>query len=400
MQTALAGLVVSNIWRRRFRSSLLMTAVGLVAAMGYLGFILLGQLQQSLEVAFERLGADLLVVDNSARVNLTQALLTVEPEAPPLSKATLDAVQHLPPSFVISPQRAVFSSTQLGMDLGLGHGSTVPLYGIDPVNDTSVQSWLEDHRGIDFQDGQVILGHRIRGRLGDRVRLQGHTFQVFGRLAPTGITSHENGVFFTLSDLQEIMPTPQSNGQGVNGLLVQAPANRSIDELRFNLLAELDGVKVVGGRTLLSKVRQGGNLSLKIIATFTLSLLISVLLLIGLYSFGMASERRQELGLLLSLGATPTQVTGLLIGETTVLCAMGSGIGVSLAMLLRPSLQEWIGWKLQRADLPLLELSTKQLVWPAVAAALIITVFAAFASLLATATLLRRDPILLVQSDD
>ncbi len=223
---------------------------------------------------------------------------------------------------------------------------------------------------------------------------------MFGRLAPTGITSHENGVFFTLSDLQEIMPTPQSNGQGVNGLLVQAPANRSIDELRFNLLAELDGVKVVGGRTLLSKVRQGGNLSLKIIATFTLSLLISVLLLIGLYSFGMASERRQELGLLLSLGATPTQVTGLLIGETTVLCAMGSGIGVSLAMLLRPSLQEWIGWKLQRADLPLLELSTKQLVWPAVAAALIITVFAAFASLLATATLLRRDPILLVQSDD
>ena len=62
----------------------LITAVGLVAAMGFLSVLDLGGLQQSMEIGFERLGADLLVVDRTAKVNLTQALLAVEPDTPAL----------------------------------------------------------------------------------------------------------------------------------------------------------------------------------------------------------------------------------------------------------------------------------------------------------------------------
>lgn len=396
---ALARLILCNLTRRRLRSGVLMVAVGLVAALGFLSVNLVGRLERSLLQGFERLGADLLVVRADAQVNLTQALLTVEPEAPPLEAGVLAAVASLPPPVAVNPQRAVRSDGRLPMELGLAQGTAVPLVGIDPDHDTTVLPWLEDHRGIDFQAGQVILGHRLRGRLGDRLRLLDHTFQIYGRLAPTGVPSHESGVFFTLSDLEELLPSGSPDTLGINGLLVQAPPAQPIDQLRFSLLAQLPGVKVVGGRTLLAMVRQGGTLTLQLLGGLSVVLLFSVLLLLSLYYVGLAAERRQELGLLLSLGATPLQLVGLLVGEATVLCAGGGALGLGLAAALQALLHPRLALRLSEAGLLLPDALPAQLARLALGLWLLIMALGAVAALLATAALLRRDPLLLVQSD-
>ena len=396
---SLARLILSNLTRRRLRSGVLMLAVGLVAALGFLSINLVGRLERSLLQGFERLGADLLVVHADAPVNLTQALLTVEPEAPPLQPAQLVAAAGLPPQLSISPQRAVRSDGQLALELGLGHGSSVPLYGIDPDHDTTVLPWLEDHRGIDFQAGQVILGHRLRGRQGDRLRLLDHTFQIYGRLAPTGVPSHESGVFFTLDDLEELLPSATAGSLGVNGLLIQAPPDQPIDQVRFSLLAQLPGVKVVGGRTLLAMVRQGGNLTLQLLGALSVVLLVSVLLLISLYYVGIAAERRQELGLLLSLGATPWQLVGVLVGESSVLCAAGGALGLGVAAALQAVLNPLLALRLTEAGLLLPEAPAAQLLRLGLLLWVLITALGAGAALLATAALLRREPLLLVQND-
>ena len=340
-----------------------------------------------------------LVVHADAPVNLTQALLTVEPEAPPLQPAQLAAAAGLPPQLSISPQRAVRSDGQLALELGLGQGSSVPLYGIDPDHDTTVLPWLEDHRGIDFQAGQVILGHRLRGRQGDRLRLLDHTFQIYGRLAPTGVPSHESGVFFTLDDLEELLPSATAGSLGVNGLLIQAPPDQPIDQVRFSLLAQLPGVKVVGGRTLLAMVRQGGNLTLQLLGALSVVLLVSVLLLISLYYVGIAAERRQELGLLLSLGATPWQLVGVLVGESSVLCAAGGALGLGAAAALQAVLNPLLALRLTEAGLLLPEAPAAQLLRLGLLLWVLITALGAGAALLATAALLRREPLLLVQND-
>ena len=108
-------------------------------------------------------------------------------------------------------------------------------------------------------------------------------------------------------------------------------------------------------------VRQGGRLSLQLVSAFSVPLLISVLLLISLYTFGIAAERRQELGLLLSLGATPQQLIGLLTAETSLLCAAGSGLGLGLASLLRQPLDQLLALRLLDAGLALPQHPTAQL---------------------------------------
>ena len=103
-------------------------------------------------------------------------------------------------------------------------------------------------------------------------------------------------------------------------------------------------------------------MSLQLVSALSIPLLISVLLLISLYTFGIAAERRQELGLLLSLGATPQQLIGLLTAETSMLCATGSGIGLGLAVLLRQPLEQFLSLRLLDAGLTLPHPSTAQLV--------------------------------------
>ena len=377
----------------------LITAVGLVAAMGFLSVLDLGGLQQSMELGFERLGADLLVVDRTAKVNLTQALLAVEPDTPALPMEVLEAAAQLPPSILLSPQRAVRGDAQFATSMGLSHGASIPLYGIDPEHDSTVQPWLNEQRGIDFQDGQVILGHRLRGRLGDRLRLQGQTFQIYGHLAASGVPSHEHGLFFTLRDLNNLVPSGDPDTLGINGLLVQAPPEFTIERLRFILLAQLPDASVTGGRTLLAMVRQGGQLSLKLVSAFSVPLLSSVLLLISLYSFGIAAERRQELGLLLSLGATPQQLMGLLTAETSLLCAAGNGLGIGLASLLRQPLEQLLALRLLEAGLTLPHPSPAQLVRNGLVIWLLITAVGTIASALSALVLVGSDPLRLVQSD-
>ena len=394
-----AKLVLRNISRRLFRSMVLIAAIGLVAAMGFLSVVELGGLEQSMEFGFERLGADLLVVNRSAKVNLTQALLAVEPDTPVLPVMVLEAASKLPESILVSPQRAVRGDPQFAVSMGLPAGASVPLYGIDPDHDSTVQPWLDEQRGVDFQDGQVILGHRLRGRLGDRLRLHDRTFQIYGQLAASGVPSHEQGLFFTLSDLDSLVPSGEPDTLGINGLLVQAPPDFPIDRLRFRLLAQLQGVTVAGGRTLLAMVRQGGRLSLQLVSALSVPLLISVLLLISLYTFGIAAERRQELGLLLSLGATPQQLIGLLTAETSLICATGGGLGLGLAALLRQPLEQLLALRLLEAGLTLPHPSTAQLVRHGLVTWLLITAVGTVASMLSAFVLLGADPLNLVQND-
>ncbi|OUV19165.1 MAG: hypothetical protein CBC48_22025 [bacterium TMED88] len=395
----LAKLVFRNISRRLFRSMVLIASVGLVAAIGFLSVVDLGRLEQSMELGFERLGADLLVVNDTAKVNLTQALLAVEPDTPALQEAVLKDASQLPESVRISPQRALRGDSQFAKSMGLPDGASLPLYGIDPDHDSTVQPWLDEQRGVDFQDGQVILGHRLRGRLGDRLRLQGRTFQIYGHLAASGVPSHEHGLFFTLRDLNNLIPSGNPETLGINGLLVQAPPDLPLERLRFRLLAQLQGVKVAGGRTLLAMVRQGGRLSLQLVSAFSIPLLMSVLLLISLYTFGIAAERRQELGLLLSLGATPQQLIGLLTAETSLLCAIGSGLGLGLATLLRQPLDQLLSVRLFEAGLTLPYLSFAQLVRHGVVTWLLITAVGTIASVVSALVLMGADPLRLVQND-
>jgi putative ABC transport system permease protein len=74
-------LALQNLGRRRTRTLLLALAVALGSGSVFGLLVLLHGIERSMTVGFQRLGADLIVVPEATMVNLTGALLTVEPTA-------------------------------------------------------------------------------------------------------------------------------------------------------------------------------------------------------------------------------------------------------------------------------------------------------------------------------
>ena len=79
-------LALQNLLRRPARTVMLVTAVALCTGAVFASFVIGRGIDASMEQSFSRMGADLIVVPSDAMVNITSALLTVQP-----TEATFDA---------------------------------------------------------------------------------------------------------------------------------------------------------------------------------------------------------------------------------------------------------------------------------------------------------------------
>src|SRR5262249_8217732 len=98
-------LAVQHLGHRPVRSALLVLAVA-VAGCAVVSASGLGEsIRKSMEVSLERMGADLMVVPTQTTVNLSAALLTVEPTPHTLDQATVARISRLPGVQSAAPQR-------------------------------------------------------------------------------------------------------------------------------------------------------------------------------------------------------------------------------------------------------------------------------------------------------
>ncbi len=97
-------LALQNLLRRRMRTILLVVAVALGSGAVFGALTLLRGIEQSMTAGFHRLGADLLVVPEATMVNLTAALLTVQPTVETLDGRLAQELARLPGVARVAPQ--------------------------------------------------------------------------------------------------------------------------------------------------------------------------------------------------------------------------------------------------------------------------------------------------------
>ncbi len=380
--------VVSNkICSNKRRSILVSLSVCIVVFISVFAWTVLSSIERSMTQGFQRLGADLMIVAPEARVNKTQALLAVPPNLPELSPDVYEKAVNLTDDIEISAQNA----SQIG---------TQTVYGFDPLTDFTVIPWLADDRGIDFQSGQIILGSQIQGRLGDRVRLNQNTFQIYGHLVDTGVPSHQSGMFVTLEDWIELQSSNDQLSRGVSGFLVKNCRDQSVDQLKFTLLAQLDDVQVVGGRTLLSLIRGPFLQVRKITLAIALLALICLGLLNGMLFASIASERQREVGIFLTMGALPKQLVTFFIVESLSLSLLGSIISAIFIFFSSDLVYGWLSRQFISFQMPLLWRSLDQQVIVFLIVSVSISLTIAFASYWPIRRMVDRDPLALVQSHE
>jgi putative ABC transport system permease protein len=340
-------LALQNLGRKPARAALLAFTVAVAVGAVFATFVVKQAIQDSMAVGFDRMGADLVVVPRDTLVNLTPALLTVEPTPYTLDGRVVEEVARLLGVEAAAPQR--YFSIPLAAD---AHAHDADVVAFDPRRDFTVLPWLQEKLDRPLQPGDVLVGGRREQAVGTTVRLGGQTLTVYGRLGLTGVGPFDRAFFLTFE-------TASASGFDADPgklsvVLVRLRVGTRPEPVRF-ALARTPEVKVVSGPSLHTTVRQGLTAVLGgAVALTALLLLAAVLMVSALYS-GLLAERRRELGLLLAIGTRPRQLLRLILAEATLASSLGGVgglvLGVGLLLLFRRSL----GYHLESLHVPLVQ---------------------------------------------
>jgi putative ABC transport system permease protein len=334
----LAGVALQNLGQREARTFMLVAAVAICSCAIFTGAVLMRSIESSMTVGFTRLGADVLVVPSGALTNITAALLTAEPTDLTLDDSVLARLEAINGVQKAAPQ-LVFRTDASGYRSG---GDSIDVIAFDPAHDFTVQPWLEQHLGRPIRKGDVIVGGRRDDALGAELLLFGWPLTIYGKLGKTGVGTHERALFMTFETLAEMRLTMQKicgakaplEPNKVSGALLQLAPGATTQQVRFAILANFPGVKVVSGESMLTSIRHGltalmnGSLALMAIMFVSTALMLSVLF------SAIISERKRELGLLRAIGARRWQIVSMLLTEAGVATALGGFAGVILGIFL------------------------------------------------------------------
>jgi putative ABC transport system permease protein len=323
-------LALQGLGRRRTRTLLLALAVGLGSGSVFGVLVLLRGIERSMAAGFQRMGADLLVVPEATMVNLTGALLTVEPTAHTLDRRLADDLARVAGVGRVAPQTLLRVTPAGG-----GHGESVDVIAFDPRRDFTVLPWQPEDRPP--RRGEVILGGRRDERVGEAIALGGETLLASGRLEITGVGPFDHGLFIsyeTAAALAEACRTQPGvalayDPDRVSALLVLLDDGATPERVRF-AVAQRPGIKVVSGGSRTTAIRQGSSVMLGGAIAVALVFLASSALLVGLLFSAIIAERAREIGLLLALGCRRRDIVRVLLAEAAVTTGLGGLLGVAL----------------------------------------------------------------------
>ncbi len=355
MRWPLARLALQNLARRPLRAGVLALAVALGVGITFAALVARQAVAASTAVGFGRMGADLLVVPRDALVNLSPALLTVEPGPLSLPTSTVEEIARLPGVRTAAPQR-YYRLPSAG-----SHGSETELIAFDPQSDFTVLPWVKDRPGRPLQPGEVLVGARRSEQPGSTVTLAGHTLTVHARLALTGVGPFDRSLFTSFQTAERLAPAQEPDR--VSAVLIQLDPEARPEQVRFALAGRKD-IKVISGTPLVTSVRQFLSLVLAGVLLFTGLMLLATLLQISVLYSAVLAERRQELGLLLALGAHRGQVARMVLTEAGLTTGLGGLVGLLLGVVLLLVFQHTLGSSLETLEVPLAWPSVPAMAWP------------------------------------
>ena len=145
--------------------------------------------------------------------------------------------------------------------------------------------------------------------------------------------------FATLDGLREVMTQicgakASLEPNKLSGALIELEPGTTTTQVRFAILANLPGVKIVSGESMLTSIRQGLTALLNGVLALMVIMFLSTAVMVGVLFSVIITERRRELGLLKAIGARPAQILGMLLTEGAVATAIGGLLGCALGALL------------------------------------------------------------------
>lgn len=330
-QFSFLSLAARNLRRKPLRTTMLVVAIGLLAAALVFGLSFTARVHSSIKVATDRLGADLLVVPAGSRGAADDILLENQAKSFYMDSEYLEKVA------AIKGVKAVTSQTYLQSLAGLC--CDVPETNVVAFNqetDFIVTPWLEKKFGRKLKKGEALVGHESAlnisvGLVDVDSMLFGSKFRMVGVLDKTG-SGLDTALFISDENIPEIIEKGQSGLSPDQISIIFVKVKDGIDPYTVaseveNTMVKLDAIARKDiGKGILDTLRDINRIFL---ITVLLVSLLSIFLVWTVFS-AIVNERSREIGIMRAIGAKDASIIKLFILEVIVVGAVGSIAGVVL----------------------------------------------------------------------
>jgi putative ABC transport system permease protein len=326
-------VALRNLKRKPTRTWLLFAIVAVVSCTLFSATLFLKSINNALRIGTYRLGADILVVPESAEIKAKSALLSGEPTHFLMDRSILDRVKAVDGVKNATPQLFIKPTS-----FTCCFNVDVFLVAFDPDTDFTVKPWLEKHLNRKLGVNEIITGRAVPVIAGDRIPFFGSTFTVAGTMEPTGMDFFDRAVFMSLdaaygmaedSKARSLQPLEIRKDQ-ISTVLVQVRDDITPDRVAIRIEHDLSGVKALVSDTVISTVRKQLAGLIKAILIISVILWFIVLLIMAFAFYMIVNERRREIGLLRAMGANRGHIFSIFLTEAALLSCAGGVAGVVL----------------------------------------------------------------------
>jgi putative ABC transport system permease protein len=334
----LSGIAFCNLKRKPFRAACLTALVAVLAFVLCGGSLITASLSNGAEGLARRLGADILVLPSGYDNVVEGILLRGEPSTCYMDAGWAEKVAAVQGVEAVSPQLFIASLVSSCCSM------PVQLIGFRQDTDFIIAPWIKTYLPADLALDEIVVGGSIISNPGDRLTFFGRQYQIAAKMENTG-TGFDASVFMNMAAARQAMHdyAAQSGASlppedAISSLIVRVEEGFSGNEVSRTINKEFgygqSGIVVLAAKTIISSVSGG----LRALTSFIVILgfllwIISIFVLAIVFSV-IVSERKQEFGILRSLGATRKKLVALVLIEAGMVSLAGGGLGIFLSALL------------------------------------------------------------------
>ncbi|MCX5864676.1 MAG: ABC transporter permease [Deltaproteobacteria bacterium] len=324
-----AHTIIAIAWkgvtRKMFRNFVLMLAVALLVALLTFAMLFNKAVEEDIEAASKRLGADIVVVPVEAKGSAEEFILESKVKTFYMDKFVFDDISELPD--IKQATYHIYLNTLSSGCCSIDEGQVIVF---DQDKDFVIAPWLETGPKH-LEPGQVYVGSYVNEYLGliNTASLFGKGVKVVGHLQQTS-TGLDHGVFMRMDDLNKI--SPEATGGYKSGKISIIFIKVKDGVSPGKVVAEIRKVNPTVGVMTRGDIGADVRNTLKdILRVFSITILISSLLalLLAWSTFTvLANERRREVGILRAIGAHQIHIMKIFLAEALLISGIGGVAGV------------------------------------------------------------------------
>ena len=331
-------LIFKSLWHHRIQNAAVMFSIAIGVCLAFSVLLIQDGVSQGMEIAKQRLGADVLVVPGDASIEPGQILYGASPSNIYMPKNMESKVAAIAGVHKVTAQFFTQTVTEACCDIG----EAIRLIGYDAKTDWIIEPWVKNIKQAELADNDIIVGVNVPLFSTDMINILGKSFHVAAIMEQTG-TGLDKSIFMNIDTARQLaVESPQL--ASVWNEHNQAP------NLISSILVEIDGSADI--KKIHSDIQKLGNVQVFSAAETKqhiydqLATIVGLLTIVGILAvltsifqlfarmYALTLERQGEWGLYIALGSTWADIAKMILAEVGFLAVGGAVTGFLFGYIL------------------------------------------------------------------